>query len=113
MTTARMSGSRVTPTTLDPDAGSWCSSAPASGIRSSCPTGASSNSWRAAIVRSRDKIARLARKMPTLAAHPATQLAEVYPDALHIAEAETGLSGLPEACPWPIEQVLARDFWPE
>jgi hypothetical protein len=69
-----------------------------------------SNSWRAAIVRSRDKIARLARKMPTLAAHPATQLAEVYPDALHIAEAETGLSGLPEACPWPIEQVLARDF---
>jgi hypothetical protein len=38
-----------------------------------------SNSWRGAVVRSRDRIARLAAKMPTLAPYPAAVLAEVYP----------------------------------
>ena len=70
------------------------------------------NSWRSAIVRSRTRISRLARKMPTLAPYPAAVLAEAYPDGRLAAEAETGLTGLPAACPWTIEQVIDPTFWP-
>jgi len=72
-----------------------------------------SNSWRSAIVRSRTRISRLARKMPTLAPYPAAALAEAYPDGRLAAEAETGLTGLPAACPWTIEQVIDPTFWPD
>jgi hypothetical protein len=71
-----------------------------------------SNSWRSAIVRSRTKIARLTRKMPSLVSYPAAALAEAYPDGRLAAEAETGLAGFPAVCPWTIEQVLDQDFWP-
>jgi Domain of unknown function DUF29 len=50
-----------------------------------------SGSWRGSIVDARDEIARGRRK----------------------AEAETGLNELPTACPWSIDQVFDRDFWPE
>jgi hypothetical protein len=64
-----------------------------------------SNGWRSAIVRSRSRISRLARKIPTLAPYPAAALAEAYPDARRAAEAETGRTGLSATCPWTIEQV--------
>ena len=50
--------------------------------------------------------------MPTLASYPGEQLADAYASSRRIAEAETGLAGLPETCPWSIEQVLDRSFWP-
>jgi Domain of unknown function DUF29 len=71
-----------------------------------------SNSWRSAIVRSRDEIARLARKMPTLAPYPGIVLVESYPAGRRIAEAETGLTGFPPTCPWTIAEVLDHEFWP-
>jgi hypothetical protein len=71
-----------------------------------------SNSWRSAVVRSRDRIAKLTRKMPTLVRHAVVSLPVVYPDARREAEAETGLVGMPEACPWTIKQVLDHGFWP-
>ena len=44
--------------------------------------------------------------------HTAALLAEAYPSGRGKAEAETGLVGLPESCPWTIDQVLEHAFWP-
>ena len=52
------------------------------------------------------------RRVPSLEPYPATVLSDAYRDGREKAEAETGLLDLPEACPWTIEQVLARNFWP-
>jgi|SRR5215472_2774728 hypothetical protein len=72
-----------------------------------------SNAWRGIIVAERNRIAKLTRRQPSMARYPATVLAEVYPDARTQAEAETGLTGFTEICPWAIEQVLDHAFWPE
>jgi Domain of unknown function DUF29 len=71
-----------------------------------------SNSWRGSIVEARNRIARVQRRVPSLEPYPAAVLADAYRDGREKAAAETGLLGLPEACPWTIEQVLGRDFWP-
>jgi hypothetical protein len=71
-----------------------------------------SNSWRASVVKARERIAKLRRDIPTLASYPGEQLADAYVSGRRIAEAETGLVGLPETCPWTIEQVLDHGYWP-
>jgi hypothetical protein len=71
-----------------------------------------SGAWRSAAVKARDRIAKLVRDSPSLRNYPAAVLAEAYSSARRVAEAETGLGGLPEACPWSIEQVLDHAFWP-
>ena len=71
-----------------------------------------SNSWRGSIVEARNRIARVQRRVPSLEPYPAAVLADAYRDGREKAEAETGLLDLPEACPWTIEQVLDRSFWP-
>ena len=71
-----------------------------------------SNSWRASVVQARTRIARVIRRNPSLRPYPASVLADAYQDGRDVAEAETGLLDLPEACPWTIEQVLDRNFWP-
>lgn len=72
-----------------------------------------SNSWRGSVVGARDRIAKLIKDSPSLAAYPASVLEEAYPPGRRKAEAETGLAGLPAICPWSIEQVLDHEFWPE
>jgi len=71
-----------------------------------------SNSWRGSIAEARVQIARVIRKSPSLKPYPAAELAEAYDDGRQVAEAETGLT-MPGECPWTIDQVLDRDFWPE
>jgi Domain of unknown function DUF29 len=71
-----------------------------------------SGSWRGSIVEARDRIASLVRKSLSLRDYPAAVLALAYPPGRRKAEAETELSGLPETCPWTIEQVLDHAFWP-
>jgi hypothetical protein len=71
-----------------------------------------SNSWRGSIREARREIADLIEESPTLASYPAHKLADAYGRGREDAEAETGLLDLPEACPWPVEQVLDRAFWP-
>jgi len=39
-------------------------------------------------------------------------VAEAYRPGRRKAEAETGPDGLPESCPWTIDQVLDHAFWP-
>jgi hypothetical protein len=74
---------------------------------------ARSNAWKGVIVAERDRIDRLVHRNPSLAAWPAKVLAQIYPAARRQAEAETGLTGFADACPWTIEQVLEHAFWPE
>ena len=71
-----------------------------------------SNSWRGSIAGARTEIARVLRRNPSLKSYPATVLADAYRDGRDVAEAETGLLDLPAVCPWTIEQVLDRSFWP-
>lgn len=71
-----------------------------------------SNSWRGSIAGARTEIARVLRRNLSLKSYPATVLADAYRDGREVAEAETGLLDLPAVCPWTIEQVLDRSFWP-
>ena len=71
-----------------------------------------SNSWRSSVVQARTRITRVIRRNPSLKSYPATVLADAYQDGRDVAEAETGLLHLPETCPWTVEQVLDRTFWP-
>jgi hypothetical protein len=71
-----------------------------------------SGSWRGSIVEARDQIARLVQESPSLQDSPAAVLAEAYPAGRRKAEAETGLVGLPESCPWTIDRVLEHAIWP-
>jgi hypothetical protein len=71
-----------------------------------------SNSWRASVAQARTRITRVIRRNPSLKSYPATVLADAYRDGRDVAAAESGLPHLPETCPWTIEQVLDRAFWP-
>ena len=51
--------------------------------------------------------------MPSLAPYPAQVLADGYLQGRTVAKEEIGVANLPESCPWTIEQVLDRDFWPD
>lgn len=72
-----------------------------------------SGSWRSAVVKARERMAKIVRDSPTLRSYPNLVLTEAFSSARRIAEAETGLSDLPEACPWTIEQVLDHGCWPD
>ena len=69
-------------------------------------------SWRGSIVEARDRIADLIEESPSLRPYPETVLSAGYGAGRRKAEAETELVGMPEACPWTIEQVLDHAFWP-
>jgi hypothetical protein len=69
--------------------------------------------WRITIRNARLDIAK--RALGHLQHYPAQYLATAYRHAREDAADETDLplATFPEACPWPIAQVLAADFWPE
>jgi len=71
-----------------------------------------SSSWRGFIVEGRDGIADVLEESPSLAPYPAARLAKSYAAGRRKAAAETGLIGLPETCPWSVDQVLDHAFWP-
>jgi len=73
------------------------------------------HSWRATIREHRHQLARLLRDSPSLRPRVAVVLPASYAYARQSASDETGLSlqTFPEVCPWPAEQVLDADFWPE
>jgi hypothetical protein len=72
-------------------------------------------SWRRSIRVPRQRIARLLRRNPSLRHELDAFVEEAYADARDNAAEETGvpLAELPEHCPWTVEQVLEKDFWPE
>jgi hypothetical protein len=68
--------------------------------------------WRVSVADARGRIARKARH--GLQDYPAVALPAAYRDARRQAALATDrpLAEFPEACPWPIAQVLDEDFWP-
>jgi predicted nucleic acid-binding Zn-ribbon protein len=74
-----------------------------------------SESWRATITEARRRIQEDLESSRNLARELDAFLAWAYPRGRREAAKDTGLplATFPEACPWPIEQVLDEDFWPE
>lgn len=72
-----------------------------------------SGSWRGSIAENRNRIAQVTRNYPSVRNYPAQVLANSYGAGRRVAMAETGLTDLPDACPWTIDHILDHDFWPE
>ena len=70
-------------------------------------------SLRGSIVEARTRIAQLIRRNPSLQDYPAKVLADAYADGRVMAMVEAGLRDLPTDCPWTLDEVLDRNFWPE
>ena len=71
-----------------------------------------SGSWRGSIVEPREQIADVIEESPSLASYPAERLSRSYVAGRDKAAAETSVTDMPAACPWMINQVLDREFWP-
>lgn len=73
-----------------------------------------SNSWRGSINNARRAIAKLLKESPSLRGLIPALMADEYSDARDDAAMETGLpeSTLPVACPYSIEAMLDKGFWP-
>ncbi|MGA2411437.1 MAG: DUF29 domain-containing protein [Candidatus Binataceae bacterium] len=75
-------------------------------------------SWEATIENSRERIAKLLRRSPSLKSKLEGIFTEAYPMARRGAGAEMGFrkraweQRLPQACEWTLETVLNVDFWP-
>jgi hypothetical protein len=72
-------------------------------------------SWRNTIAAQRTAIAVRLRRAPGLKPTLRDQgwWEEVWADAVADATAETGLGGLPVACPWQPDEILAPDWLPD
>ena len=72
-------------------------------------------SWERNCLNARDEIDRRLRRNPSLRGQVAHFIADIYPKARRLAQAETSLplATLPEDCPWSAAQVLDDDFFPK
>ena len=70
---------------------------------------------RRTIRQARDAIADVLEGSHSLRTYPTQCLPLAYRRARRDAADDTGLplATFPEACPWPVAQVLDEDFWPE
>jgi hypothetical protein len=71
-------------------------------------------SWINTMRTQREAIAKLLKTMPSLrrALNDPERNDEMWKDALELAGREAGLTDLPKACEWSLEQVLAEDYFP-
>jgi hypothetical protein len=74
-----------------------------------------SKSWRSTIATQRVELHNIFRQSPSLRAGSAEAMADVYRDAVEQASIETGLASraFPRACPYTVEEILDRKFFPE
>lgn len=70
--------------------------------------------WIHTIHEQRQRIAKLLEKMPSLRRllNELEFNEEIWADALSAAILQAGLTDLPEACEWSLDQVLALDYLP-
>jgi hypothetical protein len=73
-----------------------------------------SNSWKASIVEHRQRLQDSLEESPSLKPYLKTILLRAYGNAVERAAAETGLAEatFPQACPYTISQMMAKDFLP-
>ena len=71
-------------------------------------------SWQSTMATQRAEIRRLLRQSPSLRSVIPVSLAEVYSDALETASIETELPArtFPADCPFSVDQILERTFFP-
>ena len=74
-----------------------------------------STSWQTTIRVQRDAIIRRLQKTPSLKAalDDSDWQSDDWGDAVAQATNETGISGFPVNCPWPMSKVISHDFTPE
>jgi hypothetical protein len=72
-------------------------------------------SWWATIKVQRRDIVRHLDDNPSLRANIGQAMTAAYGDAIILAAAETGFTeaSFPASSPWPFEQAIDADFWPE
>ncbi len=72
-------------------------------------------SWKGTISIQRSNIIKLLKQNPSLQNSLQHAISKAYPDALELAIEETGLaeSTFPLICPYTIEQLLDKKFYPE
>jgi hypothetical protein len=71
-----------------------------------------SPSWPGSVQEARNRLEDLLEQSPSLKPYAAECLPRAYVRARDKALRQTGLSRLPETCPWAIDDVLSPDFWP-
>ncbi len=73
------------------------------------------SSWRRTIREQRRQIAEILEESPSLRARRAAEMARAYSNARDDAEDETGLplKVFPETCPFSLDEVEDKSFWPE
>lgn len=71
-------------------------------------------SWRGTVTGQRIEIDDLLDESPSLKPQQAERFGRAYAKARRLASDETGLplGTYPEDCPYTLEQVMDRDFWP-
>ena len=70
-------------------------------------------SWRMSITNQRIGLRRAFRRSPSLRRYAASQLADLYSDAVTLAETETGMKGaFPPSCPYTLDQALDAEYYP-
>lgn len=70
-------------------------------------------SWRLTIKEQRIRLAEHLQENPSLKGTLEQCLTKAYRLAVIGAERETGLEGLPDTCPYPVEKVMEADFFPD
>jgi Domain of unknown function DUF29 len=73
------------------------------------------DSWRSTIANGRVLVQEDLEDIPSLTRELPELFNWAYPRARRDAAKDTGLplTTFPDPCPWPPEQVLQEDFWPE
>jgi hypothetical protein len=69
-------------------------------------------SWRGSIAEQRHRIEDLLEDSPSLRTALPDLLAREYPSAREKALLETALLDLPEGCPFTLDEILSKEFWP-
>jgi hypothetical protein len=71
-------------------------------------------SWQVSIVEHRRRLRKALQDSPSLKTYLETSLAECYRDAVEQAAAETGRpeKQFPPDCPYTVDQILDKGFWP-
>ncbi len=74
-----------------------------------------SSSWRGSIREQRIQIAKQLQESPSLKNYITEIIENAYPDALDLASNETGLAMVtfPNECPYVINDLLDKEFYPE
>ncbi|QTA89542.1 DUF29 domain-containing protein [Desulfonema magnum] len=74
-----------------------------------------SGSWKRTIVEQRHQIEQLLEMSPSLNHQIDQKIPKAYKKAVEYAAAETGISEsvFPRNCPYPLEDALNKDFYPE